>query len=146
MTKKVNVGNKVNLHYVGTLDDGTVFDSSKERGEVLTVTVGSGTLIKGFDNALEGMTVGEVKKISLTPSEAYGDRDETLFKNISKEEFPDDFDFKIGETVSGQNELGHPIMATIHTINESDVKLDFNHPMSGKNLNFEIELVSVENG
>ena len=140
---KVKNGQTVSVHYVGTLDDGTVFDSSRDRGETLTVEVGSGQLIAGFDTALRGMEVGEVKKISLSPDEAYGERDTTLLKEISREEFPEDFEFEVGLTVTGQNELGHPLVATIDSLNEESVNLDFNHPMSGKNLNFEIEVVSL---
>lgn len=140
-------GKTVSVHYVGTLEDGTEFDSSRARGETLTFELGSGQLIEGFDTAVKNMTVGETKNIKLAPNEAYGEENPELFKEIPKEEFPDDFEFSVGSIVHGTGPADTPVQATIAEVrNESDggtVLLNFNHPMAGKTLNFEIELVDV---
>jgi len=142
--RKVRKGTRVDIHYVGTFDDGTEFDSSRLRGEELSFKVGSGELIAGFDSALKGMTVGETKKVKLTPAEAYGEPDTELFHSVPQTAFPPDFDFQIGAMVQGQSAMGEQAVARIDSVNEDTVVLDFNHPMAGKNLNFEIELVNIK--
>ena len=141
---KVQSGQLVNVHYVGTFEDGTEFDSSREREESISVQVGSGNLIAGFDAALHGMTVGEVKKITLEPSEAYGEVDPQFVQKVPLQSFPPDFDFKEGSMVQGQNPDGNSVTARIDSVGDDSVVLNFNHPLAGKKLNFEIELLSVE--
>ena len=141
---KVENGQTVSVHYVGTLDDGVEFDSSRTRGEPMSFQVGSGQLIAGFDTALPGMVVGEVKTINLTPTEGYGDIDPAAFQSVPKSAFPSDFEFDLGKAVQGQNDEGHIVSARIHSLGEEDIVLDFNHPFAGQNLNFEIELLSVQ--
>ena len=141
---KVENGQVVSVHYVGTFDDGIEFDSSRTRGEALAFEVGAGQLIPGFEAALLGMTVGESKKITLTSSEAYGDVNPEAFQTTSRTAFPVEFELKVGEVVQGSNETGQPISARIHTLAGDDITLDFNHPLAGKNLNFEIELISIQ--
>ena len=141
---KVENGQTVNVHYVGTLDDGTQFDASRPRGETLTFQVGSGQMIPGFDKAVVGMTVGETKTIALEPTDAYGTINPEGFQSTPRSAFPEGFQFMVNETVQGQDETGRVISARIHTVEEATITLDFNHPLAGKNLNFEIELVSVE--
>lgn len=140
---KVQNGHNVHVHYRGTLDDGTEFDNSKVRGSTLSFQVGSGKMIRGFDNALLGMTVGDSKKVALTPNDAYGSRNPDAFQTIPKIAFGEDFVFKLGETVQGNGPRG-PFLAKIHEVRDSDVVLDFNHPLAGENLTFEIELVSID--
>jgi len=141
---KVENGQTVKIHYTGKFDDDTEFDNSRSRGEALTFQVGSGQLITGFDNAVVGMAIGEVKNVSLTPLEAYGESREELVQTISQSVFPQDYEFQVDSTVQGQNELGQDVVARIDSVGEDSVVLDFNHPMAGKNLNFEIELLGVE--
>tara|TARA_Y100001938_G_C8087586_1_gene432988 strand:+ start:2522 stop:3022 length:501 start_codon:yes stop_codon:yes gene_type:complete len=141
---KVQSGQLVNVHYVGTFEDGTEFDSSREREESISVQVGSGNLIAGFDAALHGMTVGEVKKITLEPSEAYGEVDPQFVQKVPLQSFPPDFDFQEGAMVQGQNPDGNSVTARIDSVGDDSVVLNFNHPLAGKKLNFEIELLSVE--
>jgi len=141
---KVENGQTVNVHYVGTLDDGTQFDASRPRGETLAFQVGSGQMIPGFDKAVVGMTIGETKAIALEPTDAYGVVNPEAFQSTPRATFPEGFQFAVNETVQGQDETGRVISARIHTVEETTVTLDFNHPLAGKNLNFEIELVSVE--
>ena len=145
MSNQAENGNTVSVHYVGTFPDGTEFDSSHARGETMSFTVGSGQLIAGFDQAVNGMTVGETKNITLSPAEAYGDVQEGLTTTVSQTAFPTDYNFVVGQQVMGQNETGAPVVATISEVLDNEVVLDMNHPMAGKTLNFSIELISIDN-
>lgn len=142
----VGLGNVVELHYKGSFLDGTSFDSSYDRGQSIEVTVGGGQLIAGFEGALIGMTAGQTKTISLTPDEAYGPTNPDAFNTVSRDQFPPDYSFAEGAPVQGATEDGRPIFATISSFNDDDVTLDLNHPLAGKDLNFEIELVTVAEG
>jgi len=136
-------GNIVTLHYKGTFSDGTTFDSSYDRGETIQVPVGGGQLIKGFENALIGMTAGQTKQVTLAPEEAYGDKNPEAFSTVQRNQFPEDYVFVEGSPVQGATEDGRPIFATIASFTDSDVTLDLNHPLAGKELNFDIEVTSV---
>tara|TARA_A100001515_G_C4572638_1_gene210235 strand:+ start:261 stop:593 length:333 start_codon:yes stop_codon:yes gene_type:complete len=109
----------------------------------MSFTVGSGQLIEGFDTAVTGMTVGEVKTISLTPEQGYGPRSEEAVQEVPKTAFPKDFEFQEGKMVHAQNPDGSSFQAVIGAIGIETVMVDMNHPMAGKNLNFEIELVNI---
>ena len=139
----VQTGQKVEVHYIGTFNDGTEFDSSRSRGETISFEVGSGQMIQGFDEAVVGMAVGDVKDITLEPESAYGPHNPAFVQVYSKEVFPSDVELKQDATVAGQNELGQPMIAKIVEIRDNDVVLDFNHPMAGKTLNFNIEIVNI---
>ena len=144
MTRTVEDGNRVTLHYKGTLDDGTQFDSSHDRNEAMTVVIGDGGLIPGFNNALIGMTQGESKTFTLSAEEAYGPVDPAAVTSLEKNVFPDDFDFKEGEIIP----LSHPqtrqnFVATITEVHDTTVTADFNHPMAGKDLTFDVDIVWV---
>jgi FKBP-type peptidyl-prolyl cis-trans isomerase 2 len=143
-SKKVKNGQKVSVHYVGTFEDGTEFDSSRSRNEVMSVEVGSGQLISGFNAALEGMAIGEVKNVKLEPPEAYGEINPEAYQSVPQSSFPTDFDFKIGETIRGESKTGQPMFARIDSVDDDSVRLNFNHPLAGKTLNFEIELVDID--
>ena len=136
-------GDNVSVHYTGTFNDGTKFDSSHDRGEPISFTVGAGQMISGFDSAVNGMNVGESKTVTLSPDQAYGDSNPDAIQSVPKTEFPDGFEFIEGGVVQGQYPNGQPFRATITEVRESEATVDFNHPMAGKTLNFEIELVSV---
>ena len=143
MTTTISTGDTVTLHYKGTLDDGTVFDSSHDRGEPMTVTAGNGQLISGFDSALTGMAEGETKTFTLTPDDAYGPRDENATTTLNKSIFPDDFVFEQDMKVPLQGPQGGPILATLTEITYDTVVADLNHPMAGKNLTFEVEILTI---
>jgi peptidylprolyl isomerase len=140
---KVKNGDSVKVHYVGTLNDGNEFDNSYKRGSTLDFQVGGGQMIKGFDDALVEMEIGQKKTVNLKPEEAYGPRREEAITAVAKENFPPDFVAKEGEMVQGRTESGQPINALIIEVQESDVILDMNHPLAGEELNFEIELVEI---
>jgi FKBP-type peptidyl-prolyl cis-trans isomerase 2 len=141
---KVEKGNNVKVHYTGTLEDGQQFDSSRDRGETLNFTVGTGQMIAGFDEALMGMAIGEVKDVTLSPEKAYGERSEEAVMSVSRQNFPEDFVVEIGAMVQGSTAQGMPIQAQIVGEDEENIVLDMNHPLAGKSLNFNIELVEIE--
>ena len=140
---KVENGFNVKVHYKGTLSDGTEFDNSKVRGETLNFEVGAPGLIKGFNDAVIGMAKGETKTFSLAADDAYGQVIADAFQNVPKTQFGDDFVFEVGSAVMGQGPQG-PFRATIHEVHDENVILDFNHPLAGKDLTFQVEVVEVE--
>jgi FKBP-type peptidyl-prolyl cis-trans isomerase 2 len=142
--KTVERGDKVVLHYVGTLDDGEQFDNSYNRGAPVEVEVGSGNLIVGFENAVIGMHVGQKKTVNLVKEDAYGDINPAAVVTVPKEGFPSDFPFdKKGVVVPLRNEDGQEFFGRLKDVGEETVVVDLNHPMAGKNLNFDIELVGI---
>tara|TARA_R110001583_G_scaffold115531_1_gene266060 strand:+ start:26104 stop:26529 length:426 start_codon:yes stop_codon:yes gene_type:complete len=140
----VKNGQTVHVHYVGTFDDGTEFDSSRERSKTLEVTVGSGQVIAGFDEALAEMLVGEVKNISLSPDKAYGYLHEELITTVPRDSLPESFEFQAGDEIRAKSSDGQLMTGIVESAEEDSVVLNFNHPMAGKSLNFEIELVSID--
>ena len=144
MGKKViaKEGREVQVHYKGSFDDGTIFDSSYDRGHTIGFTVGAGEMIAGFDAAVAGMKVGETKQVTLEPEEAYGSHNPDGVQAVPKQSFPQDFQFEEGLVIEGSVE-DQPVRGIISEIQNEFVVVDFNHPMAGKNLNFDIELVEV---
>ena len=142
-TQIVENGTSVRVHYTGTLPDGSEFDSSRARDEPLAAVVGTGQLIKGFDTALVGMSINETKTVTLTPDVAYGEVFEEGFQTVSREKFPDGVDFEVGNIISGHNASGQPFMAKVLEITDESVNLDLNHPLAGKELTFEIEVIEI---
>jgi FKBP-type peptidyl-prolyl cis-trans isomerase 2 len=141
---KVEKGKNVKVHYTGTFENGQEFDSSRTRNETLNFTVGAGQMIAGFDNAVMGMEVGETKDVTLTPNEAYGERNEEAVQPVNRKNFPEDFVVRVGEMVQGSTAEGIPIQAVVVGEDEENIILDMNHPLAGKSLNFNIELVEIE--
>jgi peptidylprolyl isomerase len=142
-TTTATQGDAVKVHYKGTLNDGSQFDSSYDRGDPIAFTVGAGQMIQGFDDAVFGMTKGEVKNITLTPEEAYGDVNPDAYTELSKDTFPEDFEFTDGDKIPLQGPGGAHFIGTITEIRDADITVDMNHPMAGKDLNFEIELIEI---
>ena len=140
---KAEKGSNVKVHYKGTLDDGTVFDDSHRREDTLNFEVGSGNLIPAFEEAVLGMSTGETKAFKVPCSEAYREYNPEAVVKVPKSAFPEGYEFIVGGVVQGMNPSGHPIRATIQSLEDEDVLLDHNHPLAGKDLNFEIELVEV---
>tara|TARA_B100000963_G_C22613751_1_gene666227 strand:+ start:269 stop:706 length:438 start_codon:yes stop_codon:yes gene_type:complete len=135
-------GREVQVHYKGTLKDGTVFDNSYERGSTIAFTVGAGDMIPGFEAEINGMKVGEKKNFTLKSDDAYGPYQSEGVQEINKSYFPNNFEFKTGLTVEGQ--VGSsPVRGVITKLQEETITVDFNHPLAGKDLNFEVELVTV---
>ncbi len=137
-------GQRVSLHYTGRLTDGTVFDSSIERGRPLHFVVGAGVVLPDFEKAVCTMQIGEKKTFDLTSEQAYGPYHKEAIQEMPKERFGDDLDLTEGTMLSGTAPNGQPIQAKILGVKEDVVTLDFNHPLAGKDINFEVELLSIE--
>lgn len=137
-------GSKVQVHYRGTLDDGTEFDNSHERGEPIQVEIGARQVIPGFESAILDMKVGESKTVTLQPDEAYGPTLENALTNIRRNLFPEDLQLVEGMPVPLTSEDGHKLLGRITALTEEQVTVDLNHPLAGQALTFEIELVGVE--
>ena len=139
--EKIKNGDNVSVHYTGKLEDGSVFDTSLAEGrEPLTVTLGQGQLIPGFENGLIDMTAGEIKTIEIEPENAYGDVNPQLMNEIPLSQVPEGV--KTGDMLQGQNQFG-PVNVVVKEIKEETVVLDMNHPLAGKKLIFDLEVVSV---
>lgn len=132
----------VSVEYTGTLENGDVFDSSQGR-QPLEIQMGAGQLIKGFEQALEGMAVNEKKTFTLEPDDAYGQIDETLTQAFPRADVPPEMNPEIGQTVGLHDGNGQQIPATIIAIDDENVTVDLNHPMAGKALTFAIEVVGI---
>jgi FKBP-type peptidyl-prolyl cis-trans isomerase SlpA len=137
---KIESGNTVKVHYTGTFENGEVFDSSVERNEPISFTIGSKQVIPGFENALLGMTIGESKKVTLAPEEAYGNVINEMIQEVDKTLVPPTV--KVGEVLTSQTEQGQ-FNVVVREVNENTVLLDGNHPMAGKTLVFELEVVEI---
>ncbi len=138
----IKKGDKIKVDYTGTLDDGTVFDSSEGK-QPLEFEVGAGNIIKGFDSAVIGMEKGEEKEIKIPPAEAYGDSNPELIKKFPRDKLPSDKEPKQGMMLVLGTPDGKKIPAKIAEVNEKEVTLDLNHPLAGKALNFKIKIVEI---
>lgn len=139
----VKQGDTVKVHYTGTLNDGSEFDSSYKRNEPIEFQAGTGQMIQGFDNAVMEMTVGEKKTINIPAAQAYGEQNPEAMMAVPRTNFPPEFEFVVGEMVQGQTETGQPLQAIILEVMDEEVVLDFNHPLAGQDLNFDIELMEI---
>jgi peptidylprolyl isomerase len=135
-------GDSVKVHYTGKLDDGTVFDSSVGR-EPLDFTVGAGQLIAGFDEAVVGMTVGEKKTVRIAPDQAYGPHNPEMTLQVPRSDLPADIQPELGMQLEASQEGGHSMVVTVVEITDESVTFDANHPLAGKALTFEIEVVDL---
>jgi len=140
---KVKSGDTVEIHYRGTLDDGTEFDNSEKTGEPLTFTVGAEEILPAFSEAVVGMTSGETASFKPDHSDAYGPRLDEAVQNIAKTALPEGFPVVVGETVQGTRPDGHQFLAKICEDLGDEIIMDFNHPLAGQNLLFEVTVVSV---
>jgi FKBP-type peptidyl-prolyl cis-trans isomerase 2 len=139
-----NEGKKVKVHYRGTLDDGSVFDSSYDRNEPLEFTCMAGQMIAGFDQAVRDMEVGQVTDVRLPPEEAYGPHRDDLVQTLNFEQLPGAEELGVGDRVMLTSPTGQPFPATVVDKDEKTITFDLNHEMAGKALNFRIELLEVE--
>jgi len=155
MEKTVKKGDKVRVHYTGKFEDGTVFDSSEEcmhehehehhhhSHEPLEVEVGAGYVIKGFDDALIGMKVGDKKTVKILPAEGYGEAREDMIIKVKREQFPPQPEPQVGMDLELTGVNGGVIPATITKVEGDDITIDANHPLAGKTLIFDLKLVEI---
>lgn len=139
-----NAGKKVKTHYRGTLNDGTVFDSSYDRGEPLEFICGIGMMIKGYDEAVVNMEVGQAVDIHLMPEDAYGPSDPSAIFEVEIAQLPGSENLEVGQQVFLSSTSGRPFRVTVTAKTETHITFDANHEMAGKELNFHIELIEVE--
>lgn len=136
------VGDKVSVHYRGTLDDGTQFDSS-EGGEPIQFTLGAGQVIPGFDRAVQGMEEGETKTFTIPAEEAYGPHRPELIHRVPRHQIPPQVELYPGARLEARDQGGHRMLLTVVEVNETEAVLDANHPLAGHDLTFEVRLVKV---
>ncbi|MBD3413646.1 MAG: peptidylprolyl isomerase [Candidatus Aminicenantes bacterium] len=142
MAQKVKKGDKVKLHYTGRLKDGKVFDSSEDQ-DPLQFEAGTGQVIKGVDEAVIGMEPGAKKKITIDPEKAYGDYDKKLLIDVPKDKVPEDMKPKKGSMLRLMDKQGRAVPVTVTEVKDDAIQVDANHPLAGKKLDFEIEIVEI---
>ena len=139
---QAKAGDTVRIHYTGTLDDSTVFDSSEGR-DPLEFAVGSGQIIPGLDIAIPGMSVGDKKSVKVDCQDAYGPIHLEARQAVPRAEIPADIPLDLGTQLQVQTPDGHAMTVTVVEVTETEVTLDANHPLAGKHLTFDIEIVSI---
>ena len=134
-------GDRVSVNYTGKLEDGSIFDSSLQEGRTpLEATLGQGMLIPGFENGLIGMSIGETKTVEIEPENAYGTYNNDMVQEVASNQVPEGV--QVGDSLMGQSQYG-PMQVTVKEIKSDTVVLDMNHPLAGKKLIFDLEVVSV---
>lgn len=135
-------GGKVNVHYTGKLDDGSVFDSSEGR-DPLTFTLGQKQVIPGFEEGVLGMAVGDLKTVDIPPENAYGPKQTGLVQKIPRNQLPEDIKPEVGQKLQMQSPEGQTIPVVVSDIDEESLTIDANHPLAGKTLHFNLRLESI---
>jgi peptidylprolyl isomerase len=135
-------GDTVKVHYTGTLDDGSVFDSSENR-EPLEFTLGEGSVIPGFENAVMGLKLGDSVTVTIPAGEAYGEYQDNMLMEIDRAQLPQGLNPEVGMQLQMQQMDGTAVIVVISEVGEDSITIDGNHPLAGKDLTFEIELVEI---
>jgi peptidylprolyl isomerase len=135
-------GDRVKVNLTGKLDDGSVFANTPD-SEPLEFKLGEGSIIHGIETAVEGMNVGESKSVKVPPEQAYGQRREELVEEVSRDKFPKDVELKVGQKFQVSQQQGRPMVVTVVNTSEQTVTLDGNHPLAGRDLTFDLELLEV---
>jgi peptidylprolyl isomerase len=139
---KAKNGDTVKIHYTGKLEDGTVFDTSSDR-EPIQFTIGSNQIIAGLEKAVVGMNPGESKTSKITADQAYGPHRKEMLIEVERKEIPDDINLEVGQHLQIPQQNRRSIIVKVADISEEKVTLDANHPLAGKDLTFDIELVEI---
>jgi FKBP-type peptidyl-prolyl cis-trans isomerase 2 len=142
MSTAVKSGDTVAVHYTGTLEDGSVFDSSRER-EPLEFVLGEQNVIPGFEKMVLGMTTGETKTTTIPAADAYGEHRPEMIVQFERDKIPPDMDVQIGQELQVQTTSGQALPARVVDTSDAGVTLDANHPLAGRDLTFDIELVEI---
>ena len=136
-------GDKIKIHYTGTLDNGEVFDSSENR-EPLEFTFGGGQVIPGFENGVKDMKVEEEKTITIEAKDAYGESDPELVKDVPRDSFPPTMELKKGAKLILKSQAGQQFQAHVTYVDDQKITIDLNHPLAGKQLTFKLRLLSID--
>jgi peptidylprolyl isomerase len=139
---KIKNGDTIKVHYEGKLDDGSVFDSSKDH-DPIQFEVGKGQVIPGFEEAVVGMNQGDTKTVKISSDKAYGPSREEMIQIIDRSQIPPNIELEMGQQLRVNGPGGQPVIVKIVDVSEATVTLDGNHPLAGKDLTFEIEVVDV---
>jgi peptidylprolyl isomerase len=139
---KAKSGDTVSVHYTGKLDDGTKFDSSAGK-DPLEFSLGEGSVIPGFENAVEGMAEGESKSVKIEADDAYGPRHEQLVQQVPRGQLPPDMQPEVGMQLQAQGQDGQSMQLVVTEVGDEEITVDANHPLAGQALNFDIELVKI---
>ncbi len=142
MSEPIKAGDTISVDYTGKLENGEVFDTSKGKTP-LKFTVGSGMLIRGFDQAVIGMNPGESTRVTIPPEKGYGRRNEDLFVDVPRDRFPDEIPLEKGIQLELQDSKGRPVQAFVSEITDESVRMDINHFLAGKTLEFDITIVET---
>ncbi len=134
-------GDTVRVHYTGRLEDGSVFDSSEGR-EPLEFVLGAQQVIPGFEEAVDGLSPGEERSVSIPADRAYGPRREEMVLTVGRDQFPDEIQPEVGQQLQ-MSQDGQVAIVTITGVSDADVTLDANHPLAGKDLMFDVQLVEI---
>ncbi|HDZ15343.1 hypothetical protein LCGC14_0650900 [marine sediment metagenome] len=140
---QVKKDDTVKVHYTGKLDDGQVFDSSVERGEPLKFTMGQGQLIPGFEDGVINMKVNEKKTINISKEKAYGEIRKELVQEVPKNQLPENIKPEVGMGLTSQTQDGKEINLIVKDVKDETIVVDGNHPLAGKDLTFELEVVEI---
>jgi len=140
---EVKMNSKVSVHYTGRLKDGSEFDSSRGR-EPLSFTVGAGQMIKGFEDGVMGMKLNESKTVDIAAADAYGPVRDELIQKIERTMLPEGLNPEVGQKLASQSDSGHQMVVTVIATDEQTITIDGNHDLAGKDLIFDIEVVSVQ--
>jgi peptidylprolyl isomerase len=135
-------GDTVQVHYTGTLSDGSVFDSSRDSAPI-GFTLGTGQVIPGFDSAVIGMEIGDEKTFTIPSAEAYGEHDPRMVQDVPRTEMPADMDVFLGMNLTASGADGREISLTVTELTDTTIRLDANHPLAGQDLTFAIELIGI---
>lgn len=139
----VKENSNVTVHYIGTLENGDEFDNSYKKGTPLSFTIGEGKVLKGFESPLVGKEVGDRVEVSLTAKDAYGEVNENAISEIPKDTIPSSVEIIKDGFIKGKTQSGHDVIAKVLEIKENSYILDLNHPLAGKDLKFDIEILEV---
>jgi peptidylprolyl isomerase len=142
VAETIKAGDTISVNYTGRFENGEVFDSSEGR-EPLKFTVGAGQLIAGFDKAVVGLKTGDKTTVTLAPEEGYGEHRPEMIIEVPKENVPENMEVSVGQRLHLRDQQGRPVPAEVIEITETAIRLDANHPMAGKTLIFDIEVVET---
>ena len=140
--RQAREGDKVQVHYQGRLEDGTMFDSSQGR-DPIEFTIGEGEVVPGFEQAVTGMTAGEKKTTTIAAEHAYGERMDDLLFSVGRDQVPEGMEVKVGDQLSVGLPNGESVPMQVAGVDETSLTLDANHPLAGKDLTFDLELVKI---